>query len=119
MVDAVCGVIVETAVVVIYFVCNPGVVYGDEGFDVLFWIVKKHFLWFSIFFNFCIVMYSTFSTDGMSLSITCLHTSFKRAWNPCLSSLCISFSFRNCIKTYWNMEILYKNNIGNVKKGKK
>lgn len=39
MVDAVCGVVVEAAVVVIYFVCNPGVIHGDEGFDVLFWVV--------------------------------------------------------------------------------
>ena len=39
MVDAVCRVVVEAAVVIIYLVCNPGVVHGDEGFDVLFWIV--------------------------------------------------------------------------------
>ena len=39
MVDAVCRVVVEAAVVIIYLVCDPGVVHGDEGFDVLFWIV--------------------------------------------------------------------------------
>ena len=39
MVDAVCGVVVETAVVVVYFVCNPGIIYSDQGSDVLFWVV--------------------------------------------------------------------------------
>ena len=42
MVDAVCGVIVETAVVVVYFVCNPGVIDSNQGFDVLFWIVLRY-----------------------------------------------------------------------------
>ena len=34
LVDAVCWVVVEAAVVVIYFVCNPGVVHGGQGLDV-------------------------------------------------------------------------------------
>ena len=42
MIDAVCRIVVEAAVVVVYLVCNPGVVYGDEGFDVLFWIVLRY-----------------------------------------------------------------------------
>ena len=39
MVDAVCRIVVEATVVVVYFVCNPGVVHCNQGFDVLFWIV--------------------------------------------------------------------------------